>query len=433
MSDRGIWLVWSGKRWEVDKNSLFVAARAKRLADALLEYALEIPHERRGNLLDHWMKWQKLGVRESVVKDACSELALKVTDLDTDFLLFNVDNGTLNLNTQELQPHKPSDFITKLAPVSFDPGAEYARFPQFVTEIMAGDPEMMRYLQKSLSYALTGSVELEKLFIWYGATTRNGKSTLAESMLGLVGDYGAVLPAESLSTLRKSRGNEASADIARLQGVRCVMVSEPARSTVLNAALVKNLTGGDTVIARSLYQDFFEYKPTHKLFMHTNYLPRVNDPSLFDSGRVAVVPFPVHFPEKVQDRKLKAKFATPMARSAMLNWVLEGLRLYHDEGLDSPKPVSLAVGDYARESDALAQFMEAWLEPDITGEVRTSELLKLYQVWALDNNFPKEGKVSFKAMLERTGLTVVRRRPITGGSQATLVLGYRLKQSDSSD
>lgn len=143
----------------------------------------------------------------------------------------------------EFTPHNPEDRLTKISPVNYDPNARCDRFLSFVHEITSGDAEKARFLQKVLGYGMSGDTRYECLFILYGATTRNGKGTLCESVLKVLGTYGCTARPETLSTKINANSHNPSEDIARLAGVRFANISEPGKGMVLNAAQVKSMTG----------------------------------------------------------------------------------------------------------------------------------------------------------------------------------------------
>ena len=115
-----------------------------------------------------------------------------------------------------------------------------------------------------------------------------------------------------------------SEDIARLAGIRFTNISEPSRGLLLNAAQVKSMTGNDTMNARFLNENSFDFKPQFKMYVNTNYLPVITDMTLFQSGRVVIIPFNRHFEEWEQDRTLKEEFSKPNTQSAILNWLVVG-------------------------------------------------------------------------------------------------------------
>ncbi len=139
-------------------------------------------------------------------------------------------------------------------------------------------------------------------------------------------------------------------------------ISEPSRGLVLNAAQVKSMTGGDTINARFLHENSFDFLPKFKLYINTNYLPVITDMTLFSSGRVVIIPFERHFDESEQDKNLKREFAKPKNQSAILNWLIEGYQLLKKEGLTLPDSVKTATEAYKRGSDKIALFFEDALE-----------------------------------------------------------------------
>jgi len=245
-------------------------------------------------------------------------------EFDADRYLLNCENGTLDLRTMQFRDHDPEDRLTKMAHVSYDPAATCTRFERYIDEIMSSDAERARFLQKALGYAVSGDTRHECMFFLYGETTRNGKGTLMESILRVMGDYGRAVRPETIAQKQNVNSQNPSEDIARLAGIRFANISEPSRGLVLNAAQVKSMTGNDTLNARFLNENSFDFQPQFKLYVNTNYLPVISDMTLFSSGRVLIIPFDRHFEEWEQDKTLKAAFSEPEAKSAILNWLLKG-------------------------------------------------------------------------------------------------------------
>lgn len=283
----------------------------------------------------------------------------------------------------------------------------------------------VHFYKKHWGYALSGDSRFECLFFLYGATTRNGKSTLMESVLRVFGDYGLTVAPETIAAKQRNSSGP-SEDLARLAGIRLANISEPSRGMRLNAAQVKSMTGNDSINARFLHCNSFDFRPQFKLYINTNYLPSVDDMSLFSSNRVRVIPFDRHFEPQEQDPNLKHLFAEEDAKSAILNWLIAGWRLLQKEGLNSPAAVVEATKEYSHDSNKIALFAEDNLEPDANREVRTSEIYAHYKVWCEVNGCLPENSTNFKKSLQAIG-TVVRKRPRDGSEKTTLLLGYRLK------
>ncbi len=331
--ERKLWYVFDGTRWIPDVGNLKTMDLCMELADILLVYtAGMIDDGLKRKFGDNWWKWQNRRTRETVLKDAQGIYPIHMTEFDVDPYLFNCQNGTLHLKTKEFLPHDANDKLTKISDVIYDPSARCERFETFVDEIMSSDRERADFLQRSLGYALSGDTRFECLFILYGATTRNGKGTLMESVLNVMGDYGNTVRPETISMKQNVSSQNPTEDIARLAGIRFANISEPSKGLLLNAAQVKSMTGNDTLNARFLHENSFDFRPQFKIFMNTNYLPVITDITLFSSGRILIIPFERHFEETEQDKTLKPLFRQPENQSAILNWLLEGYRRLESEG-----------------------------------------------------------------------------------------------------
>ena len=208
-----------------------------------------------------------------------------------------------------------------------------------------------------------------------------------ESVLKVLGDYGKAVRPETIAQKHTVNSQAPSEDIARLAGIRFANISEPNRGLVLNAAQVKNMTGNDTLNARFLNENSFDFEPQFKLYINTNYLPVISDMTMFSSNRVIIIPFDRHFEPWEQDRNLKAEFARPQTQSAILNWLIAGYRNLCKEGLNQPASVVAAIRSYQHESDKLAQFADERLVADITSEVKTAAVYEAYRRWCSDNGY----------------------------------------------
>lgn len=429
--DRGIWYVYDGRIWRPDDGGLKVAELAKLLADKLYTFALQIKDEDvRNRYIKRVQKLQLRKNRKTMVEDAKSVHPIPMAAFDRNTSLFNCQNGTLDLKTLEFREHSPEDFLTMVSGVTYDPEVTCARWHSFINEVMCNDQELASYLQRALGYALTGDTTLECLFILYGATSRNGKGTTMETFLKIMGDYGKTSNPEMLST--KFGANNASGpseEIARLAGIRFVNISEPEKKITFNAALVKRLTGNDTINARYLHENSFDFKPVFKIFINTNYLPNVSDMTLFDSGRLKIIPFKRHFDETEQDKGLKALFAERENLSGIFNWCLEGYEQFRKTRLDSPQAVIDAIKEYRDDSDRFGQFIEAWLEEGEAFEVRSSAAYKLYSDWCKEYHYNAENMKNFKTAMEKR-FRIERRRPKDGGEKTTLILGCRFREQE---
>ena len=385
VSEAKSWYFYDGKRWDKDEGGFRAIEMCKAFVQAFGDYAFQTSPDD-----EDFLKWAgKLTSRrnrDGILSDARSIAPVSIADFDKDVMLLNLQNGTLNLEYRALQPHSPADMLSKLAPVRYDPEARCERWEQFIDEIMCGDMELALYLQKAIGYALTGLTEYEIFFILYGNKTRNGKTTLMETVANLLGDYTRNAQAQSLSR-RSTDGSAASPDMARLKGARLVTVPEPEKGLELNIALIKQLTGGDTYTARFLHANPFEFKPEFKLFINTNHLPRTADDTVFSSGRVKIIPFDRHFTETEQDNGLKKLFRKSKNKSAILNWALIGWWMVRETGFEAPAKVAAAIDAYRLEADIVGSFLTEHTVVSENGRVSTSELYSMYSDWAKANGY----------------------------------------------
>ncbi len=435
--ERKKWYHYDGLRWVPDtENNAYAMNHCKNIADALMGYTIQnVADEKlRQDYIKHVSKWQGFKYRETILKEAATVLRVNrsITDFDCDPFLFNCLNGTLDLRSGEFREHSSTDKITKLADVEYNPGARCARWEQFISEVTCGDEPLAQYIQKALGYALTGDTRHECFFILYGATSRNGKGTLCETFLRLVGDYGRTANPETIAMKKNADARTASGDVARLSGARFVNISEPEKSMTISAQLVKTLTGNDTITARNLYEREYEFKPQFKIFINSNHLPYITDATLFTSDRIKIIPFNRHFTDAERDITLKRKLTTPESLSGILNWCIEGLRMLTRSSLKVPPMVEQATQEYRESSDKIGQFISEMLTPDPAAETEAKKVHTAYQDWCWQNGLKPEGYNEFRKSLASANIQVKRARPKGSGSNTTkvsLLFGYSLNRA----
>ena len=407
--DARSWYIYNGSVWRLDTGGTVTAQCGKAFTDYMLDCRKYIYNEeQRENWVKYVAKRMQNKYRYIMIDDAKSVYPISIHEFDKDPYLLNVQNGTIDLRTFELKPHNPDDFLSKIANVTFDKNAYCDRWERFITEIMQDDKDKAQFMQKALGYSLTGDTSEECFFIFYGNTTRNGKGTTAETVLHILGDYGRTAQPETIAQKQTSNGGAPSEDVARLKGARFVNMSEPDKGLRLNSALVKSMTGGDTITARFLHQNSFEFRPEYKLFINTNHLPKVNDDSIFASGRVKLIPFERHFHENEQDKGLKTFFRQKDNKSGILNWLLEGLKLLKADGLKQPKSVRDATAQYREDSDIIGQFISECLIETRNINTPLKNIHIRYEEWCEDyGNRPLNSR-NLAAELRRKGKKVDR-------------------------
>jgi putative DNA primase/helicase len=295
---------------------------------------------------------------------AACELEVSFEDFDRQPFLLNCVNGTVDLTTGELREHRREDLLTQLCPTRYDPGAKCPRFRQFLREVLP-DAEVRGYVQRLLGYCASGSTATHVLPILYGSG-RNGKSTLMEVVMGVLGrDYAtAGLP----GLLLVPAGERHPTGEAYLWGKRLVVLSEFGEGRKLDAEVVKRLTGGDLITARRMREDPWAFEPTHKLALYCNHRPAVADPSPAMWDRLRLIGFDVYFAEGRRDPGLKDKLLAE--REGVLAWLVRGCIAWHRPGgSEAPESVRAQTEDYRVEEDVVGQFLaERW--PD-KGDVET--------------------------------------------------------------
>lgn len=394
---------YDGIKWVDDPEGLNARRSAKELSDALAKYAIGVDPE--GKYLREVTPLYNLRNRNNMLQDSRDVRFFTNKQLDTDDYLLNVQNGTLDLSGDqpELLDHSPDMLLSKVCNVEYDPAATCEEWDKFLLEIMQGDVDKIRYLQKIAGLSLTGNTEQEACFILYGSTTRNGKSTFCETLIHLLGDYALTMKPETLAVKQNSDSRQASGDVARLAGCRFCNASEPPKRMLLDTALLKSLTGRDSITARLLYQSEFCFIPKFKLVMNTNYLPTVTDDTVFSSGRMQIITFDRHFEANEQDKHLKERLCAPKELSGILNWCIEGLRLYRQQGLEPPKAVRDATEAYRSDSDKIGNFIKECLTK--TGKNSSAgDIYEVYSKWCDDNGYGCENKSNFFAELKAKGL-----------------------------
>lgn len=421
--ERNKWYIFK-KIWQPDAGKLMELC--KELANAVIEYAKLQDDE---SIRAFANKWQYRRMRETIIKDAASVYPISISEFDKDPYILNCQNGTYNLRTGVFSKHNPGDLLTKMAGAAYDPNARCDRWEQHIREIMMDDAEKMIYLQKALGCSLSGSTKEECMFILFGRTTRNGKGLTMETTTRLLGSYAMSCSPTTLAQKKFVNSSGPSEDIARLAGARFINISEPGKSMALDGALVKALTGNDTIVARFLNENSFSFRLQGKLFINTNYLPKISDSTLFSSGRVKVILFERHFEEHEQDKTLKEEFANPVNLSGILNWFIEGWELLKSQKFNEPQSVKDATDEYRQDSDKVGLFLTEMMVKDPQGLTPTTEAYGEYRHWCYENGYMVENMSTFKKCLGPHA-EIKRKRP--GGlgrseNPVWCICGYRLR------
>jgi putative DNA primase/helicase len=396
------WHVWDGRRWLRDGDG----AAMRLMKDTARSMWADISRD-DGDESYELVKFVRASESKARLEAA---LGLASTDaalvcpadrLDSDPLLFNVANGTIDLRSGELRPHERSDLITRQSPVWYQPDARSPLWAAFLDRITGGDKELAGFLQRAVGYSLTGLTSEEKLFFAHGPAA-SGKSTFLEAVKAMLGEYATTADFDSFL---KKQGGGVRNDIARLAGTRMVIGVEVDQGRELAEGLIKQVTGGDRIAARYLYKEFFEFTPQFTLWLAANDRPlvRAEDEGMW--RRIIQVPFIQAIPEDERDPRLKGRLrGDPDHQAAILRWAVEGCLAWQEHGLGIPTVVRSYTREYRLENDPVADFLATECRIDKAARVRRAELHQAYTRYAMANSERPLSRKAFATALRRHGI-----------------------------
>jgi len=377
------WLVWDGKRWGIDEiGEIFYFAK-QTVRKIYGEAAATESDGRRKQLARHAGQSESAASLANMLRLAQTESGIPVTpdELDRCRHLVTCLSHTLDLGDNfEARAHELGDLITKLAPVEYVSDAECPLWENFLLEIMNGRNELVRFLQRAVGYSLTGETSERCLFFLHGAG-RNGKTTFLEILRDALGDYAQQTPPE---TLLARRPGGIPNDVARLKGARFVTAAETEDGRRMAEAMVKSITGGDTISARFMRGEWFDFDVEAKIWLASNHKPVVTgtDPAIWD--RILLIPFDVRFEGDQVDKGLRDKLLAE--RIGIFRWAVDGAREWRRDGLKVPGEVRAATQGYRSENDVLGAFLEECCVTLRDASVRASDIHRAYTDWAKTNS-----------------------------------------------
>lgn len=428
------WFTWDGVRWAPDVLGVTMQLTKEIIKD-LYEEALNpaLPEAQQQNLQRWADQSQGAARRQAMLLLAQSEVGIgvKTKDLDADPMQLVVLNGTLDLATGTLRESMADDMNTMCAGVAYDTGATCPGWVKHVNFVTGGDQDLARYLQRAIGYTLTGKTKEQKLFFLHG-NGDNGKNVFMDVIAAMLGDYATAADENFLSG-----GNEHPTQLASLQGKRLIYADETDEGRKIRESRIKHLTGSKTVKARYMRQNYFEFTPRFKIFIMGNHKPSItgNDDGIW--RRIELVPFTQKIAEedKVQDfDQILIQDELP----GILNWAIEGLKMWNTTGLSQSRVVKKATAIYREDEDDEAQF---FLDKVIRcaekdgGVMVFGELFQEYRMWCAMTGGEMRSKKGFAQELERRGFTrpdTTRRVPGYAAPQRVWI-GGRLRTSQDVD
>lgn len=370
----GKWFSWD-QMWELDDSGHVERCTKTSVENIRTEAMLTSNQKERRALL----KWQKTSENAGriaamiTLAQSEAELVVHVADLDQHPKLLNCRNGTLDLQTFELRPHRRKDLLTQKIPVSYDPTAECPEWLKFLGRVLGGSDEVMRFVQRAVGYSLTGEMTAQCFFLLYGGG-QNGKSTFLNTLREMFGDYG--YPAAFHTFLHQQHG-EMRNDLAALRGKRFVTAIEAESGERLSESVIKSITGGDPITARYLHREYFSYIPQCKIWMGVNDKPTIRSTGRGIWRRLHPIAFTVEIPDTEVDQELPEKLRREWP--GILRWALEGCRQWRAAKLAPPLEVQKAKAEYREEMDVLGPFISECCEVGPDYKITAAAIYQKYK------------------------------------------------------
>ena len=399
---------------------------------ALLEECLSDPDKMQKQAIAFYQAWNYnvfaekrrafKAIKETPTSDR-AELNIDITAFDADPFTLNTPAGEIDLRTGKLRRHRPESYCSRITSAS--PGTDGAEeWEAFINKIMAGDPDMIHYLQLTAGQRLIGRVDTECLEI-HVSSGGTGKSSYNNSMLDVVGSYGSTIDTSVLMSDDKSNNNVLM-ELMSLRGVRYVLAAETAPGKQFSTDVLKKLVKTDRIRGRNLYREFTEFKPTHHLTLFTNVLPSIgtSDAGTWDSVRI--VPFNVRI-RGTEDEILN--YGNVLAENcgpAILSWMVDGARELVANRMKIPVPLKVQeeTARYRGETDWLWKFLNSECIFDPEAVVPARNLLTAYDAWSIDRGYTRVNDTEFGRRLTSTGM-IHRKR--VGRDRILSYTGIRLK------
>ena len=373
------WLVWDGMHWAIDETRE-VERRAKLTARSIYREAArpELSEEQEKAISQHAGRSHSERAIKAMVHLAESEIEVCCLpgDLDINPWVLTVQNGTLDLCTGTLRPHRREDMLTKKLPVTYDSHAECPRWMRFLWEIFSGNTSLVDFMQRVVGYALTGSCREEVLFSMFG-TGANGKSTFLNTLITLLDDFAWACDPGLL--MLKEHDTDHLVAKADLMGRRLVVANETEQGRRLSSVTVKTLTSVDPINACRKYEHPFIFTPTHKVFLAGNHRPVIRDTDHAIWRRLLLIPFEVTIPPEQQDKELLLHLKAELP--GILAWGVRGAVEWYANGLQPPAVVRMATDRYRKEEDIFGAFLAECCESVPEMMTQSSELYRAYKLW----------------------------------------------------
>lgn len=373
----GTWYAWDGKRWTTE------LAEEKAL-EAVLKIARDVGKEAfdddNAAMVEAARRILKANAARAVRSLAAAKEPVRAlaSDFDSESGILAVQNGLVDLASCELYPHTPEAMCTKLGGCDYDPAAKAPQWERFLDRIFAGDAELIAFVQRAVGYSLTAEVEAQAWFFCHGSGA-NGKSVFLETVEVLLGGHGTKLHRSAVLAAEHGETAASMTALADVRGARFAYLAELPKTARWDDERIKAIAGDGSLKSKRMGRDFEEFQSTAKLWVASNHAPATDDTSHGFWRRVRLVPFEVTIPEGERDTNLAAKLRAELP--GILNWALQGLSAYREQGLAAPAKVNEATSAYQAEEDTVAAWVSVSLDDAPGGYVASKELHAGYVRW----------------------------------------------------
>ena len=380
------WYVYNGSFWEMDQKGI-INSLADNVVNDLKHEKVVIENEgdSEEDALKAWTKFKKKCRSNAGKKNMITEVQHHVSvmheDFDKENMLLNTPSGYVDLTDGTLHEHDLKKMFSKETNAEYTENIDCPQWITFLNQIFDGDQEMIAFMQRAFGYSLTGSTQEQVAFFCLGEG-QNGKSVCLNTVGAAAGSYAKTMNVSSVMLRNQSSG--ANSDIARLEGARMVISSEANEGSRLDESLLKQITGGDKVVARYQYGSEFEFNPKFKLWMATNHRPFIRGTDNGIWRRIILIPFNVQIPKEKVDKNLSDKLKRELP--GILNWMVEGAMMWQREGLNIPRVVQEATNQYRKDMDVVDLFINDECEVNANYQEKSSVLYQTYKEWANDNS-----------------------------------------------
>jgi putative DNA primase/helicase len=394
------WYLWTGKHWQRDRALQIEITAHETCRQIQKEESSAINDNEREQIRKHAWCSEGNGRIIAMLENAKPYLAVPMSEFDHDPFELNVQNGILNLKTGRITPHQKTQLFSKLINIPYDSTAVCPRWDAFLSLITGSDQELVTFLKRAVGYSLTGVTDEQCLFFIHGYG-RNGKTTFIETLMMITGDYSRKTDMKLLLDDNRTSDKQYA---AQLVGVRFATSNEVADGLKFSESVLKDLTGGDQIIARPLYRDPFQFIPSHKLWIYGNYKPSIASQDEGIWRRFRIIPFAYAIPSQ-QIRPQSTILHEFMDEApGILAWAVEGCLEWQHRGLTPPNSVLDATSEYRRGEDMIQQFIDDFCIIDPAAQSKKTELFIRFGDWCKKGGFEDYGKRTQKWFTHQLGI-----------------------------